>query len=1071
MKITGTAVRNPITTLMIFAAMFVLGFISLSRLGLDLFPDITMPTVAVYTVYPGVGPYEVESGVTKPLEDTVSSLNRVEEISSTSSEGVSTIVVSFASGTDVDDMLPDIRAKLRNVEDNLPEGAESPQIFKYNPELLPTLRFTISTNTEGIDVRELAQDEIVPELQKLVGVGNVSIFGGKEKAVMCRLDIEEIGKRGIPISQIQQSFRADNISLPGGSVTLDGRYIMLRTVGEFKEISDIENVLVGYKGQVPIYLKDVAEISVSNLPQEEFLRADAKEGIILSIQKQPGYNTVQVNDRVKAKIEDLKPALPPSANINIQSDQSKSILESIGGVTQAAWQGGLLAIVVLLLFLRNIRSTLIISFVIPVSVISTFALMAAMGLTINIVSLMGITLGIGMFVDNSIVVLESIYRKQLSGESKHDSAINGTSEVGTAITASTITTMSVFLPLLFVEGIAGIIFNDLSYTIAFSLFISLAASLSLTPVACSKFLKLDESAVLHKPKEEMTEEELNDLSLADVHISTGNKFIDGISNTIQNWLIKLDNAYEKGIRLALKHSVTVIVSAVLLFGLSIGSILLLGMEFIPQTDEGQFSVSMETRLGVPYEYTTEKVKQTEQIIQKVVGKKNIKSLASQIGRASGSIGVSETGSNLATINVTLVQKDLRDISIWQAVNRITERANNEVMDVKFNFTIEGMSSLASSASGGSSPIVLELTGENLDNIYSYAQKLEDIIENTDGARDVEISHKTGKPELQFRVKRQQAFSLGLNPYEIASTVRTAFKGTEVSRLTLNETDYNIVLILNEEDRNSMDTIRNMFFINKQGTKIPFENVVSIEEAKGPISIQRKNRTRLINVTAALTGERALNRVVADIRQSINESASPPPNITLEVTGAAEEMESSFRDLMYALMLAVALVYMVMASQFESLLHPFIVMFSIPFAVIGLVAALLITGTTFNIIAFVGGILLVGLVVNNAIVLIDYINLLRKRGMNLKDAIVKGGKTRLKPILMTSTTTILGMIPMALGFATGAEIRAPMGRAIVGGLTTSTLVTLVLIPTLYWIIESRLVKRRKSYENSETPQNA
>lgn len=1053
MKITETAVRHRITTTMVFLGLFVLGIISLSRLGLELFPDVTMPTVAVIAVYPGVGPYEVESGVTEHLEEAVASINGVEQVSSSASEGVTMVTVNFQWGTDMDTIVPEVREKLNEIEDDLPDGAERPMIFKYNPAILPTLQLNVFSNVEGIDVRRLVLDLIVPELEKIRGVATADVFGGEQRAVLCRLDLAAINKLSIPVTQILRAFQGENVNLPGGSIALEDRYMVLRTIGEFASLRDIEHVLVGYTDRVPVYLRDVAEVSLDALPQEEFVRAGGATGVLLSIRKQPGYNTVEINREVLARIDELEQSLPPSIRIQVQSDQSVSVVQSIGGVASAAWQGGLLAIVVLLLFLRNIRSTLIISVVIPVSVIATFSLMDFGGLTINITSLLGITLGVGMFVDNSIVVLESTYRKQLAGRDATAAAVEGTDEVGRAILASTFTTVAVFLPMVFVEGLAGLLFRDLAYTISYALGVSLFVALTIIPMLCARFLDVDVgSARVHAGVTNHDE-----LSLADVEVHTGNPAIDRASGAIQRALHWMDNRYERVIQWALENTVFVVGSAVALLALSVGSILLLGMEFLPETDEARFGISMETMVGVPYEYTQRKVLLAESILQEVAGE-DLVTFASSIGRGGDMGGVADTGSNLAMLNVSLVEKGQRDRSIWEVISILNRRMNSEILDTKFQFQVQGMASLATTATGETSPIVVELSGNDLDAMYDYAQTIAGLAETVPGLRDVSISHKTGKPELQLRIMRRRAVSLGLSPLEIAATIRTAYRGSEVSRYTEGE-DYDVYVMLQEEDRNDLDRLRNLFFVNQAGTKIPLENVVQIEERTGPLSISRQNRTRVMKVTAALTGERALSDAVGDLQSLIAREAPTPLSMDMEFTGTSEEMMTSFTSLAYALALAAALVYMVMASQFESLLHPLIVMFSVPFAAIGLVGALLATGTTFNLVAFVGAILLVGIVVNNAIVLVDYMNTLRRRGVGLREAIIHGGKTRLKPILMTSLTTILGLLPMALGLGTGSELRAPMGRAVVGGLTTSTLITLILIPTLYWMVESKLEARR------------
>jgi len=1053
MRLPSLSVRHPVTVIMIFLALFILGLVSTGRLGQELFPDVSFPSVLVVTVYPGVGPFEVESGITKPVEDAVSTINGVTEVSSTSSEGVSLVTVSFTWATEMDTVVPEVREKLTGVEDVFPEGVERPRIYRMNPENLPTMTFNLSTETSGIDTRKLSEEVISPALEKVEGVARIAIYGGRKAAVICRLNLDTISKLQIPIMQVLQVFQGENISLPGGSVHAGDRYMILRTVGEFDSIDDIGRVLVGYADKVPVFLNDIAEIRLDHLPQEEFVRASGKPGVMVSVYKQPGYNTVDVNRAILAELDRLRSELPPSINIGIQSDQSISVVQSIGGVVRAAWQGGLLAVLVLLLFLRNFRSTLIISIVIPVSVVATLAFMDFADLTLNIATLMGITLGVGMFVDNAIVVLEANYRKQLSGRDPQRAAEEGTAEVGRAIIASTLTTIAVFVPMVFVEGIAGIIFKDIALTICFALFISLAVALTLVPVFCMKVLKIEETSVIENGSDD---EMYIEPSLADVKVDTGHPLIDGISRKIQNGLKKLDEVYGRVLDWALRHTGAVIGGAVLLLAVSVGSVMLLGMEFLPETDEAAVQISLETRIGSTFGATEEKVIQAENIIKGIL-KDDLVAMTSRIGEGGGLSGSS--GSNLALINIRMVEKDARTRSVWEIMNAVDKAFTAQLMDVKHEITIEGLSSLFASVSGESSPVVLEFSGNDIDTLYESALGAVRVIGDVDGVRNVRMSHVTGKPEIQFRIKRKEALSLGISPREIAATIRTAYKGSTVTRYSTSTEDYDVIVMFNEKDRNNLERFGTLFFVNRAGTRIPIENLVDIVEATGPLSIRRENRTRIIKVTASLTGERPLSRVVEDVKLGMDEKISLPYGVSLEYTGSSKEMEESFRSLFFALLLAVLLVYMVMASQFESLLHPFIVMFSVPFAAIGLVAGLLLTGTTFSILAFLGAILLAGIVVNNAIVLIDYINQLRSAGVPLRSAIVKGGKTRLKPILMTSLTTILALLPMAMGIGTGSELRAPMGRSVVGGLTTSTLVTLVFIPVLYWFIESRLERRR------------
>ena len=1059
MKLPGISVKHPVTTSMVFLALLILGLVSLSQLGLELLPDISFPTVVVFTPYPGVGPEEIESSISEPIEDAVSTLNGVERISSASSEGVSMVVINFTWRTNMDTIVSEIREKVTAIEDDLPAAAERPAIVRFNPEFLPSIVLNVSSRTSGLDLRRLAEEVIVPELEKIEGVATVEVFGGKIAAVTCKLDLNSIRKLDIPILRILRVFEAENVNLPAGSISIEDRYIVLRALGEFTSLRDIENVLIGYKDTVAVYLGDVAEVSLGHLPREQFFRAESGEGVQLAVRKQPGHNTVDINRMVKEQIHRLRRKLPPSVEVKLQSDQSDQILNSIGSVARAAWQGGLLAVLVLLFFLRSIPSTLIISVAIPVSVVATFSLMNFAGISMNIVSLMGITLGVGMFVDNSIVVLESNFRKTLAGMPPGEAAVAGTAEVGTAITASTLTTLVVFFPLVFVKDFAGLIFQDLAYTVVFALFISLVMALTLVPVLCSRFLRLPRTHRVNNSggSPDRTLADL-DVSLADIEVHTGNRLVDGITGRIQEWLRRMDELYEKAIRWALEHTAAVILSAVFLLVISLASVALLGMEFLPESDEGQFAISMETRIGSSFQKTEEKVLEAEQIIRELA-KEDLQSISTSIGRGGTMQGAAERGSHLSVLEIRLVDKDRRSRTVWQIINELSERLDRGVMDSRFRFSLQGVGALATTVTGDSEPIVVGISGDDLDRSYVYAQRIASRMERVQGVRDVDLSYKTGKPELQFRIKCKEAAGLGLSPLEIAATLRTAYKGSKVSTFRGTDDKYDVYVILADADRNSLKGIQKLFFVNPLGETIPLENVVEVVQGIGPLTIGRENRTRIIEVTGALTGERALNRVMADIQEEVSGLGSVPPGIELSYSGSYQQMQESFRSLLFVLILAVALVYMVLASQFENLLHPLIIMFSVPFCIIGLVAALVVTGTTFSMMSFIGAILLVGIVVNNAIVLIDYMNRLQERGLSVREAIIRGGKTRLKPILMTSFTTIFGLLPMAIGVGAGSELRAPLGRAVVGGLLTSSFVTLILIPTLYWLVESRIRKRK------------
>ncbi|TVQ21511.1 MAG: efflux RND transporter permease subunit, partial [Spirochaetaceae bacterium] len=1041
-SIPSLSVRHPVTTSMVFAALAVIGVISLTRIGQELFPDVNLPTMVVITVSPGAAPQEVESLITERIEDRVAGINGVRGITSTSEESSSTVVVSFSEDVDLNTAFMDLREAISAVENQFPDGTRRPLIFRFSASQTPSLEINIVSSAPGMDIRRIADDLILPAVRRVDGVGQATLFGGRIAAMMVEIDLDALDQTGIPLSQVLQSFGGENVTMPAGSVDVDGRSVSLRAVGSFQEEQDLRDVLVGFQGQVPILLRDVANIGLGFRPQEEIARSRDTEAVRLTIRKQPDANTVDVNDGVLAALDTVRPMLPPEVELEIQSNQADTVRASIGGVVDAGWQGGLLAIIVLLVFLRNVRSTLIVAATIPVAVIATMLLIDFAGMTLNITSLMGITLAIGMFVDNSIVVLESIYRKALAGLAPRDAAIEGAQEVSRAVTASTLTTMAVFLPMLFLEGLAGVLFQDLSLTISFSLFMSLAAALSFIPVLASRFLRVPPVASGGLDHE---------ISLADVTVQTRSRMVNLVAAVIQRALVALDAGYERAVAWALRHRVTVVVSAVVLLGVSLASVLLLGAEFLPVADEGQFSISFRTREGASSDVTLEKFAQIERIIRDVAGD-DIVALGGRIGGGiAGGTGTTAAGG----ISVTLTGVSDRRRSIWAITREVDRRIARDVLDVDHQITIVGMSSLAGMASGGGgSDLVIELSGRDLDRMRAHALELVEVMRDIPGTRGIRSSASEGTPELRFVVRRQDAASLGVSSREIATILRAAFNGVDAGTFSDGGGEYDIVVIAEPDDRVDPTRANTLFVVNPAGSRIMLQNLVDLVEDRGPVTIERSARTRVVRVLGDLDGTRPLSDVVSEIERRLAVVGPPPVGIDRSIEGLSAEMGTSFRSLALALALAVALVYMVMASQFEDFLRPLIVMGSVPFAVIGLVGALLVTNTTFSILAFAGGILLVGIVVNNAIVLIDYMDTLRGRGLALVDAVVLAGKTRLKPILMTSLTTMLGLLPMSLALGTGAELRYPIGRAVVGGLATSTLITLILIPVLYAIVESR-----------------
>ncbi len=1078
MSLPALAVRRPITTAMLFLSLVGLGFFSFSRISQELYPDIALPTIMAVTIQPGAGPYDVEELVTKKVEAAVAGIEGVVGIESTSTESVSQVLIKFRNGTKMDGALTDLREVLNAAEATFPEGVEKSRLYTFSSSMLPMLRANLSVSTQGIDLKRVVMDKVVPRLERIPGVSQVLVFGGRDSSALVELDLTRLSAAGVPLLNVLNAFKGENVSLPGGFMRLPEQTIAVRTQGKFEDLEDIGDMVVASNGDRPVFLREVAEISLDFVPQDEYVFVRGGEGVRLGIRKQPGYNTIAVSEAVRKTLDELRPSLPPSLVVDYMEDQAGQVRNSIGGVAESAWQGGLLAVLFLLLFLRNIRSTLIIATTIPLSIIATFSLIDFAGLTLNISSLLGITLAVGMFVDNAIVVLESIYRKFLVGWDAKEASILGTEEVVSAVLASTLTTLAVFVPMLFIDGLAGYLFKDLSLSISFSLAVSLLAALTFVPMLASRFLKVKAlpgfapkgatSAVATSvgatrtgmPKAGAGDGvagqstsvkglDVDDVSLADVEVHTGIFLLDLPARWTRSALLAIDNGYERLLRGSLRRTALVYTVSVLILAASVALVFFMGMEFVPETDEGRFTVSIETRIGVPYDVTIGKVRQAEELIKKAAGK--------DLVAYSSSVG--DGGSHRGDISVRLSDKADRNRTIWDITKELDRVFSDRLMDVDHSISIEGIAALVVLSSGAASAIDLTIAGEDIDRMYTYALRVKKAISEVEGTRNVRVSHEIGKPELLVKVRRKEAASLGLSPLEVAAVIRTAYNGAVVASWSQGETEYDVKVFLREEDRNDRSSLASLFLISPRGERIALENVAEWQETEGPVSINRKDRERIISVYANLSGDLPLNRVSARIDDAL-ETLVPPPGIKVRSGGSGSEMLKSFSSLGIALIIAIFLVYMVMAAQFEDFIEPLVIMASVPFAAIGLVGALLVTNTTLNILSFTGAILLAGVVVNNAIVLLDYVNTLMRRGKSLEEAIVHGGKTRLKPILMSVGTTVIGLIPMAMGLGAGAELRAPLARAVVGGLSTSTFITLVLVPCIFWSLKKRKWVPRK-----------
>lgn len=1022
MSISRIAIRRPISTFMVFAAILVLGGFSLTRIAIDLYPDISLPVIAVMTNYRGAGPAEVENTVTEPLEKWVATVNNIEHLDSTSRDGSSTIFIRFDWGVDMDQAANDVRERISFAETMLPDDASKPLVIKFDPSLMPVMLLSLSGNIDLAKLRHLADETIKYKLEQVENVASVNVSGGKEREIQVLVDRNRLASVDLSLDHLLRIIRAENLNLPAGFLESGPDEFLVRTIGEFETVDQIGNVVIAYRNRTPIYLKDVAQIKDAFKQRRNEVFVNGKPGIIIQVQKQSGTNTVKVASAVHQQLEQLKGNLPPGVQIETIFDTSEFINESIAQLRQTAVLGGIICLVVVFLFLVSFPSTLIIFTAIPISILVTFIFLYSAELTLNFLTLGGLALGVGLMVDNAIVVLENIFRHRERGKSVKEAAIAGTDEVGMAIIASTLTTLVVFLSLLFTTGIAGIFLRYIAYTVIFSLSASLLVALTLIPVLSSKYLSMKK---VEKKGEGSFGRRVND-------------YVEARYTTILNW--------------ALGHRKTVILGSLsILIALLFFLVPRIGSEFMPRTDQGQINLSLETPLGTRLGLTSEAAREVEEIVKKNVPE--VKYLLTQVGSGGGGMmHFGGGGSNNATVNVKLVELAQRKRSSAEIINTLRpifkwEQASLGLAKIHVTGGDEGPPGLS-----GGAPISIDIRGYDLKEADTLANRISHLIGEIKGVVEPETSSEMGRPELRISIDRELAATLGINTSQVADAIQTANEGTVASHFREGGDEYGILVRLRPQDRQSLADIERIYLSSPGGQQISLDSIAKLQRVAGPVKIERKDQQRVVTVSAQVT-ERSLGEIDKDIRSRVS-SLVLPPGFSLKYGGEQEQMAESFRSFALALILAVILVYMVMASQFESLRYPFVIMFSVPFAAIGVVAILFLTGTTFSMIVFIGMIMLAGIVVNNGIVMISYINILRDKGMSVSEAVQLGASRRLRPILMTTFTTVFALLPMALGIGPGAELWAPMARTVIGGLSVSMIFTLIFIPTLYTILAGK-----------------
>ncbi|MBM3235389.1 efflux RND transporter permease subunit [Candidatus Poribacteria bacterium] len=1027
MKIVNLSVDRPVAILMVIFIIIVLGIISVFRIPREMMPDITYPVVTVITRYSGVSPEDVENMVTRPIEEAVSTVNNVKKVSSVSSEGLSMTTVELEWGTNLDFAAQDMRDRIDLVADFLPDDISRPIVYKFDLSMMPAIYYAVTAEKMApVQFRTYVEDTIKDQIEQVDGVAAVMVYGGREREIQVKVDRSKLAAYGLSINQLVQVLQFGNLNLPAGHIVERREEYLLRTIGQYSSLDELRRTVVtAYQG-APIRLVDVAEVIDHTKEVRGFARANEVEGVVVIVSKQSGANTVEVVDAVKKRWGELEKQFPEGIKSYTVFDQGKIVSRVTSRTASSGIWGAILAIIVLYLFLRNFRPTFAIAVAIPLSIATTFIPIYFAGYTLNIMTLAGLALGVGMLVDNAVVVIESVFRHLEEGEGRIEAAKNGASEVGMAITSSTLTTMIVFLPLIFIKGIAGKLSQGLALTIAFALFASLFVALTIVPMIASKLFSRRVGGSRKR-------------------VSAGEsrfwgRFMDG---------------YRSFLASVLRHRALAIVVVGVVF---IGTVVLgyfMPREFVPPSDNEFVMFKVSLPVGAPLEETDKVVKMVEDTIRLQEG---VDMVASMLGTSEMTQGdpTSPEGVNEAMMMVQLKEKSERKRSSMQIQEDI-RKALPVISGVKWEFF--DMSRMMSGGGAAQKPINIKIFGKDLNTLSQIAEEIKTAIKDVRGVYDIESSLQKAKPELHIQPDRTVASLRALTVGQIATAMQTSMDGQVATRYREAGDEVDVRVELQDEDTKTLNEVKQTFIASPLGTQVRLGEVTKIEAAKGPVKLTRENRKRTISVGANISG-RDLGGAMKEI-QSILKKMQLPSGYFTEYGGEYEQMMETIIALLIALLLAILLIYMVMAALFESLVHPLTVMFTLPLGIIGVLLALFMTGTSISMTSLMGVLILFGIVVNNAIVLVDYVNQLRKRGMERSEAIVRGASIRLRPILITAFTTILGLVPMAIDRAEGAEMRAPMAISLIGGLLVATILTLVVIPVIYSIMDdiSRRVSRK------------
>ena len=1029
MSLYGAAVKRPIMTTLCFVAVVILGLFSLVKLPIDLLPDIETNTIMVITMYPGASAEDIEQNVTKPLENTLNSVEHLKHISSNSRENTSVITLEFEFGYDIDVMTNDVRDKLDMVESSLPDGVMNPIIFKFSTDMIPICLLSVEAKESMAGLYKILDDNVVNPLARIDGVGSVSVSGAPKREIHVYCDPNRLEAYNLTVEAISNVIAAENMDMPGGSFDVGSNTYALRVQGEFDDARQMENIPVGsFNGKI-IYLKDVARVDDSLEERSQETYNNGKLGAMVIIQKQSGANSVQISDKVKEMLPRIQKSLPSDVKIGVIQDTSDNIKNTIASLVETVMYALLFVMIVVFAFLGRWRATMIIVITIPISLIASFIYLYATGNTLNIISLSALSISIGMVVDDAIVVLENVTTHIERGSDPKQAAVHGTNEVAISVVASTLTLIAVFFPLTMVTGMTGVLFKQLGWMVTIMMVISTTCALTLTPMLCSQWLRLQR---------------------------TKGKFFVKFYSPIERALDKFDEGYGKLLEKVVANKTVTIVVCMGFFVASVFLMKFVGTEFFPSQDDGRLGVKLEMPVGTRIEETRKVTSYIDSLWRAKYPE--IKVLNYTQGSASSDntfASLSDNGPHIVSMNISLVDIDKRDRRIFEIADGM--RADLEKIPElkKREVNIGGG---RGSGMGGQSVIDFEIYGYDFEETDSVARQLSRALRNIKGTADITISRSDYQPEYQVDFDREKLALNGLNLQTAAYFLRNRINGSVASYYREDGEEYDIKVMYAPEHRTEISDIENIVIVNNQGRGVRVKDVGTVVQRLTPPTIERMDRERVVKVSTVVDGV-PMGDVVTQAQAEIDKM-DLPSGISITLAGSYEDQQESFADLMLLGLLIIILVYIVMAAQFESLTYPGIIMTSLLFAFSGVFLILWMTGHTLNIMSMIGAIMLIGIVVKNGIVLIDYIILNRERGMSIRRAVIDAGKSRLRPVVMTTLTTILGMVPMAIGDGQGAEMWRPMGTAVIGGLTVSTILTLLFVPVLYCVFAYNGVKRTR-----------